>query len=85
MASTLAQSSVSVDGPDGTSGDRLSIIVRNNQAKVLDRSGTTLVERGSVAAVAQVRGTARPTWLVSFEDGTSWTVTKAKRGCGCGS
>lgn len=67
---------------DGTQFTKTSVVVRQNVATVRVRgSAEVLAQRDLVTGVMPVVGAPNKR-TVTFEDGSTWLVQKA-RGCGC--
>lgn len=59
--------------------ERVSLIIRNDVAKLRDGRGRIVAEE----PVAGVEQTGRRTYTLTLADGSTWAVTRST-GCGCG-
>lgn len=65
---------------DGVTHSKVTIVVRQNVATVR-RQREVLAQR---AGVVSVTSSSRLEREVTFDDGSSWHVTRSGRPCGCG-
>lgn len=88
MAAALNWNAESVVGSDGGEYSHVQTVIRANVAKLSARStggapGVRVVqEKAGVVSVAAVAGFPTTKRIVTFEDGTTWLVSR-KRGCNC--
>lgn len=77
----LALSAAKITSPSGLAYDKVQIAVVDGTARLSDQSGQSLGARTGVDVIEP--DSASQGWLVKFDSGDVWTVTRA-RGCNCG-
>lgn len=81
-ATLLSLSDANVVSADGLNYRRIQIVVDDaGSAELVDQAGFSLGTRDGVQSVDT--DAVSGGWLVNFESGEQWTVTRG-RGCGCG-
>lgn len=76
----LSVSRVDVTRSDGAPKlEKASVLVRGSTVKVVTAGAPAIL----VDDVVSVERASRTAWTITFGDGRTWTVTRAK-GCGCG-
>lgn len=82
MAGALNWNALTVVSSSGETFETVQTIIRSNEAKLTGKGGGIVASKSGVVSIAQVQGFPTTKRLVTFEDGTTWLVSR-KRGCNC--